>query len=540
MQKTYIFGHRNPDTDSVCSTIALAHLKKEQGYEVIPKILSDINKETKYVLDYFNVEKPEYLNDVKIRIKDIKYEKKLFIKEEASILDAYDKMFLNHTTAIPIVNDNKLLTGYVTLKEIAKYLVSADKQIIKTTSKNIIRTLKAEILTEIEDYIEGRVIVAGINTSDFNDLIELDESSIVVVGNRPKILNYAIDSNVALIILTYGSIIDKKLIAKAKKNNIPIIITELDSFNIANKIGLSNYISYININYNPVVVHDEDYYFEFKEQIHKKNHTNYPVLNKKGECLGLLRVTGSNSFNKRKVILVDHNAFDQTVVGIEESEILEIIDHHNLGAMGTNLPISFRSMPVGSTATIIYKLYLESKVVIPKDIAGLLLSAIISDTLLFTSPTTTEVDKDSAEKLSKLAKVNLEKYGIDMLKAGSAIENMSIKDIVYNDYKSYNLGKKQLGISVVNTMDFDTFVPKIDEIVDYLNQKKEMGYDISVMFVTDIIKNGSYIIYDESSSQILKESFGLKEIYQGIFVENLVSRKKQMLPNILETYGITN
>ncbi len=534
MGKVFIFGHRNPDTDSVCSSIALAYLKNETGIKAVPKILSDVNKESEFVLKYFNTQKPEYINDIKVRVKDVKYEKKLVINNKLSIMDAYIKMSEKHTTAIPLVDDNNLLTGYVTLKEIAKYLFSNNKQYLNTSLSNIIKTLDAKILVKQREHIEGKVAVAGLDTSAFNDEIKISEFDIIVVGNRPKIINHAINSNVKLIILSFGSTIDKKLLKKAEKNNVTIISTKLDSFNIANKIGSSNSINSINTNHSPVVVHEEDFYIDFKEKVHKINHTNYPVLNKKGECLGLIRLTGPNNYNKQQVILVDHNSFVQSAIGIEEAEILEIIDHHNLGAIGTTSPINFRSMTVGCTSTIIYNMFMENKITIPKNIAGLMLSAIISDTLLFTSPTCTKIDKQVAEKLAKIAKIDMYEYGNEMLKAGSSLEGLSIKEIVYSDYKSFDMNNKKIGISVVLTTDFETITDKVPEIVNYLDVKIENGYDLTVMFVTDIIKNGSYIIYNSKSEDIIKDSFDIKNIKQGVFVKGLVSRKKQMLPAILE------
>ncbi len=535
MGNIYVFGHRNPDTDSVTASIAMAYLKNMQGFKAVPKITSEINKETEYVLNYWGVEKPQYLNDVKIRIKDIKYEKKMFINENASITDAYNKMASKHTTAIPIVSDDNILTGYVTLKEIAKYLFSNDKQTLSTSLDNIVNSLEADVLVRKTEIVNGKVAVAGLETSTFNDELKVSDFDIIVVGNRPRIISHAIDSKVSLIILTYGSSIDKKLLKNAKDNNVTIIRSHLDSFNISNKIASSNYIKSINTNHSPVVVHDEDYYSDFKEQMHKVNHTNYPVVSKKGECLGLIRLTGPNNYKKQDVILVDHNSFSQSVEGIEEANIIEIIDHHNLGAINTTMPINFRSMPVGCTATIIYTMFIENKIKIPKNIAGLLLSAILSDTLLFTSPTTTAKDKTVATILAKMAKVNVNKYGMDMLKAGSSIEGMSIKNIVYNDFKSFNIEDKQLGISQLLTLDFENIKEKMNQIIHYLDEKIDNGYYLSVMFVTDIIKNGSYIIYNTKSEELIKESFGLKEIHQGIFVKDLISRKKQILPSILDT-----
>ena len=263
------------------------------------------------------------------------------------------------------------------------------------------------------------------------------------------------------------------------------------------------------------------------------NHTNYPVINNKNECLGLIRLTGPNDYEKQKVILVDHNNLAQSVDGIEEADILEIIDHHNLGAIGTSVPINFRSKPVGCTSTMLYDLFVEEKVSIPKNIAGLMLSAILSDTLLLTSPTTTEDDRFAAVKLANIAKVDIDTYGLEMLKAASSIAGKSVAELINMDLKTYSVGNKTLGISQIMTMDFDTIKENIDEFINKLNEMVNTNYSIVVIFITDIIKNGSYVLYNTKSADIIADSFGIKNIHQGVFLPKMVSRKKQILPAIL-------
>lgn len=327
--------------------------------------------------------------------------------------------------------------------------------------------------------------------------------------------------------------VDKKIIKKAEKNNINIIASEYDSFQIANKILLSNFIKNINMNKNPITVNNEDYFTDFKNMTHRVNHSNYPVVNNKGECLGLIRLTGPNNFEKQKVILVDHNNFAQSVDGLDEADILEIIDHHNLGAINTSLPINFRSKPVGSTSTMIYEMYKEQKVSIPKDIAGLMLSAILSDTLLLTSPTTTEDDKFAAVKLANIAKVDIDKYGLEMLKAASSIEGKSVEELIKTDFKSYVVGDKLLGISQIMTLDIEAIEKNVDEFIAKLNEMVSLNYSMVTIFITDIIKNGSYVLYNDAAAEIIKDSFGLKNIHQCIFLPKIVSRKKQIQPNII-------
>ncbi len=535
---TYIFGHKSPDTDTVCSSIALSYLKNELGDKTVPKVLGNINNETKFVLDYFKVPVPSYLNDVKVKIKNVKYDKKAYINEYSSIASAFKLMQKQNITAIPLINEKKKLTGYVTLKEIAKYLINGNKEIVNTKLDNIIDTLNAKVITKFDDYVSGDILVAGLQSKTLQKEIELSEKDILIVGDRHKVLEYAIESCVKLIILPLNVNLDKKIIKKAEKNKINIIASEFDSFQIANKILLSNFIKSINTNKNPVTVHNEDYFTDFKTMTHKINHTNYPVINNKNECLGLIRLTGPNDYEKQQVILVDHNNLSQSVDGIEEADILEIIDHHNLGAIGTTVPINFISKPVGCTSTMVYDMFIENKVNIPKDIAGLMLSAILSDTLLLTSPTTTEDDRFAAIKLARIAKVDLDKYGVEMLKAASSIEGLSVLEVIKRDFKTYTVGTKILGIGQVMTMDFDNIKNNIDEYINKLNEMVNINYSIVVLFITDIIKNGSYIIFNDSAKDIIADSFGLKNVEQGVFIPKIVSRKKQILPSILNVIDI--
>ncbi len=540
MATTYIFGHKNPDTDSVCTSIALSYLKNALGDKTVPKVLGNINPETKFVLNYFNIPVPSYLNDVKVRIKNIKYDKKAYINELASIDSAFKLMQKQNITAIPLVNAKKTLTGYVTLKEIAKYLINGNKENISTTFQNIVETLDARVIMQFDEEIVGNIMIAGMKSKAFYETINLTSDDILIVGDRHRILDYAIDRKVKLIILPFNSTMESKLLKKAKKNHINIIATSYGSYQIANKILLSNYIKNININSSPITFNTEDYFSDFKQMTHKINHTNYPVINNRQECLGLIRLTGPNAYEKQKVILVDHNNFNQSVEGIEEAEILEIIDHHNLGAIGTSMPINFRCRPVGCTATMVYDMYMESKVAIPKDMAGLLLSAILSDTLILSSPTTTDADKEAASKLASIAKLDIKKYGIEMLEAASSIKNIPAEDVIRLDFKTFSIDNKMVGIGQVTTMDILFIKEHLDEYLEELNKMASNEFYMVALFITDIIRKGSYVIYNDRAGNIIRDSFGLKEIKQGTFLPKVVSRKKQILPNIMNTLDGNN
>jgi len=532
--QTFIFGHRNPDTDSVCSSIALSYLLNLEGRNTVPKVLGHINTESKFVLDYFGVNCPDYLNDTKVRVKDMDYNKKTYVKEDDSISKTFKFMQKENITAIPLVNSKKTLTGFVTLKEIAKYLIGGDKESINTSYTNIVESVEGRELLHFDDEITGKVMVVSYQSKTFHDEVKLTNNDILIVGDRFKILEYAIESKVKLIVLTGNHELPKGLLKKAEKNKVNVIVSNYNSFNTMNKVILSNKIISININETPITVNAKDYRTDFLSLAGSVQHTNYPIVNSKNECLGLLKITSTDHYVKQKVILVDHNSFSQSAIGIEEAEITEVIDHHNLGAIGTNVPINFRSMPVGCTCTIIYCMFLERKIAIPKAIAGLMLSAILSDTMIFKSPTTTERDKEAAMKLAKIAKVNIDEYGYQMFKAASSIEGISVTDLINQDMKAYNVGSFQFGISQVMTMDFNEIEKNMDEYIDKLDELKNGKYLCVVLFITDVYKNGSYVLYNKEAEDIIKDAFDLKDVYEGVYIDNLVSRKKQMLPALLE------
>ncbi len=532
--QTFIFGHKNPDTDSVVASIALSYLLNEEGKNTVPKVLGHLNAETEFVLNYFKVKAPDYLNDTKVKIKDMKINRRAIVHENDSIASVFKLMQKQSVTAIPIVNDKKELTGFVTLKEIAKYLISGDREKVVTSYDNILGNLEGKDVVRVNEVISGDVLVAAYQSKTFHEEINLTHDNIVITGDRFKILEYAIDARVRLIVLTGNHELPKKLVKKAIKNGVNVIVSKYDSFETANKIILSNRIKSININAKPISVLNKSYRSDFISLSSKTNHTNYPVVNKKNECLGLLKITNSDSYVKQKVVLVDHNSFDQSAIGIEEAEILEIIDHHNLSSIGTNVPINFRSMPVGCTCTIIYNLFLERKVAIPKQIAGLMLSAILSDTLVFKSPTTTPEDMYAVSKLAKIAHINVDDYGYQMFKAASTIKGIGVNDLINQDFKVYGVGNYHIGISQVMTMDFNDIEDNILEYIDRLDDLKRGMYLCAVLFITDVYKNGSYVIYNRDAEELVQDAFDIREVYEGVYIPNLVSRKKQMLPALLE------
>ena len=535
MRPVYIFGHKSPDTDSVCSAISLAYLKTVLGIKSIAKVIGPVNRETRFVLDYFGVSIPSYMNDVKVQIKDVKYLKKAFVKENDSLNNTFSVMKFFDLTAIPLVDNNNILKGYVTLKDMAKYLIEHNRDEVKTNIKHLLTTLDAKIVTNFRKEFEGKIQAVTFSSDTFIKEVSLSENDIVIVGDRYKVIEYAIKSKVQLIILTRNRSLPTKLLNKAVKNKVNIITSSYSSFELCNKVTLANYISLINGNENPKTLDIHSYYTDFLQLTKKYNFTNYPVVKNNNECLGVLRLTDSNNYLKKQVILVDHNNYEQSIEGIDEADILEIFDHHNIGNIGTNTPIYFTCRPVGCTATIIYDNYKKERVEVPESIAGLLLSAIISDTLLLSSPTTTSLDIKYAEELANIAKVDIKEYGMQMLKAASSIKGLSVTELINQDFKTYSINDKIYGIAVITSMDFDEIEKNIPEYVAKLNEMSYNQFKAVLIFITDVIKQGSYVLYNDASKELVEDSFGITDLYEGYFIKDLISRKKQILPAILKT-----
>ncbi len=534
MNKVYIFGHQSPDTDAVTSAISLSYLKNKLGMDTEPRVLGHINKETKYVLDKFGVKEPKYLNDVKLQLKDLDYHKGLFVDENKSIDYVYKYLTEKGVTGTPVVTDGNKYKGIITIKDIAKKLISNDFDKIDSNYNNILETVSGEEVLKFDDEIKGNVLVASYDSDTFTSNVNLNSDSILIVGDRQDIIKKAIDDNVKLIVVTGPEKITEENLKLAENNKINVIKTNIDSFHTSKLICLSNKIGTLLVEDTSKIFRENDYYTDFVEATKKLKHNNYPILNNNGVCLGLIRITEIINKNNKKVMLVDHQEKEQSVIGLDEANILEIVDHHKIGNINTTNPINFRNMTVGSTNTIVYFMYKENNVEIPKEIAGIMLSGLLSDTLCLQSPTTTEIDKKVAEDLALIAGVDYEKYALDMFKAGTSLEGLTKEEVIKSDFKSFPIGDEKMAIGQVFTLDVDRIFDELDTYIEKLEEiNNKEGYKFIVIAITDILKNGSYLIFTENAKSVLESIYKLDDIKQGYYVDGLVSRKKQILPAIL-------
>lgn len=537
MEKTFIFGHKKPDSDSVMSAIGLSYLKNKLGDSTEPRILGNVNKETKYALDYFGLKEPEYLNDVKLQIKDVNYHKGFLIKDTDSIYDGYQKMLKEGLTGIPVVQQKNAFLGLITIKDLSHMVVNANFEELFTSYSNIMKVLKGEEILKFDDEIVGKILVAAYRSTTFINQVSLSSNDVLIVGDRHSVIEYAVESGVKLVVLSGDSEIKEKHIEIARKNKVNIIRTPYDSYHITRLLPLTNYIKTMIRSYNPTKFEESEYVDTVLDINNKLKHTNYPVVDRKNRCLGLLKIIDLNEKHPKNVILVDHNEKLQSVEGLDEANILEIFDHHNLGSITTSSPINFRNMAVGSTCTIVYILYKERGVEIPKEIAGALLSGILSDTLILKSPTATPRDREAVEELSRIAEVDYQEYGMNMLKAGTSLDGMTKEDVLYNDFKLYTVNEKTFAIGQFFTMNFDEMKKELEEYVHTLDEVAEANnYDFVALYVTDIIQNGSYVIFNTKGQEVVDVVYGKENLPEGYFVDNCVSRKKHVVPLIMEVF----
>lgn len=535
MEKIYIFGHQKPDTDSITSSISLSYLKNKLGMHTVPVRLGEVNDETKFVLKTFGVSTPALINDVKLQLKDLNYHKDYFVNQKISIGEAYQYMLDKGITGVPVVDDNKKFVGLVTIKMITRDLIDGNFSKLNTSYDNIVKTLEGEEILRFDDEIIGGIMAAAYRSSTFMNTIHLGSDNILIVGDRHSVIEYAIMSKVKLLIIVGNGEIKEEHLQMARENHVNIIRTGFDTFRTTKVIGLSNYLKTIVPEDRPYTFDESTYYDDFVVKTNKLKHNNYPIIGKNGVCKGLIRITEITDKKRKKVILVDHNELEQSADGLEEADIVEVVDHHKIGNISTKNPINFRNMSVGCTNTIIYQMYKENNIEIPREIAGLMLSGVLSDTLALTSPTTTDLDREVVKNLAKIVDINYHDYALEMFKAGTSLQGKTIEEIVNTDIKGFTSDDISFAVSQVFTLDIDSVLSHKDEYIQYINElAKNKNYRLVLLVVTDIIRNGSYLLYTDGSGEIVADGFDITDIKHGTYIDGVVSRKKQIVPAIME------
>ena len=548
LKKTLVLGHRNPDTDSICSAICYAGFKHQltgENYE--PCRAGNVNPETQYVLDYFNLKAPRLVENVKTQVKDIEIRKTKGVSRGISLKNAWGLMQENNVVTLPCVTEEGLLEGVITIGDITKsYMNLYDSSIISkacTKYANILDTLEGSMVVgDSETYFDqGKVLIAAANPDLMENYIE--KHDLVILGNRYESQLCAIEMEAGCMIVCEGAGVSLTIRKLAQERGCAVITTPYDTYTTARLINQSMPISYFMTKENIIEFSEEDYLDDIREIMASKRHRDFPVLDSDGKYIGMISRRNLLGAKGKSIILVDHNEKSQAVEGMESADIREIIDHHRLGTVETMSPVFFRNQPLGCTATIIYQMYQENHMEIDKTTAGLLCSAIISDTLLFRSPTCTAVDKAAGLALAQIAGLDIEKYAIDMFSAGSNLKGKSDGDIFYQDFKRFTVGNSVFGIGQITSLNAVELKDLRSRMSVYTEKEREQ-HEIDMMFfmLTNILTESTDLICTgQGAEQLITTAFHVADedvenvsAQTGIVkLPGVVSRKKQLAPQIM-------
>ena len=540
-EKIYVIGHKNPDTDSICSAIAYADLRqKVTGQVHEAKRAGHVNDETAYVLDRFGVEAPKLLTDVRLQVRDLDIHEMPGLKPNASIRDTWERMRQEQAKTLPIVKDDELV-GVVSTGDIAKsYMDVYDSEILskaRTQYRNIVKTLDGTMITGNEHgyFMRGKVAIGASSPNLMEEFIEKDD--LVILGDREEAQACAVNIDASCMVICKDAEVSPKLIQKAKEQSIVIIQTPYDTFTTARLINQSIPVKFYMTSGPLTMFRMNDYVDDIKDIMAKKRFRDFPILDRHGRFKGFISRRRFLGASKKKVILVDHNERSQAVDGIEEAEIIEIIDHHRLGDIETVSPITFRNQPVGCTATIINQMYEENAIEVPREIAGLLCGAIISDTLLFRSPTCTPSDERTAKKLAKISDIDLEQMAQEMFNAGSNLKGKSAEDICFQDFKQFTVNDTIFGVGQITSMSKEELAAIRDMMTEHLPKVLE-AHNLNMIYfmLTDILAESTELLCVGTGARgIALSAFDLPDNAKSLILKGVVSRKKQLIPVLVET-----
>lgn len=538
----YVFGHKNPDTDSICSAISYAELKQKLGYtKATARRLGDINAETKYILDYFGVEQPTLIESVRSQVSDMEYYEVPEIYPDMPIGDAWNAMLEAQRRMFPVVDrETKDFIGVISMGDIVRVNMQIeDCELLgqyRPTIDNIVSVLNAEVLAGKYKMHTGTVITGKVSvTMSPDDIAEADPQSddVIITRASAKCTRAALNTKAKYIFLIGDCEEDFTGDFSKLDGNRIVLCTKNDVYTTIRLLNHSIPVSSIMKTKDIIYFYESDYFVEVKNTMIETRFRNFPILNQDNKVIGTISRRHIIDVDKKKIILVDHNEKAQSAHGLEEADVLEIIDHHNVGDVQTGKPILFRNEPVGCSSTIVANMYFEHNVKPSKKIAGIMLGAILSDTLLFKSPTCTMLDKMTAEKLAAIAGVEAEVFGMDALKAGASMDGKTMKEILNVDYKEYHLGSRKIFVAQVFTTDLDEALKIKDEMIEYMDIVcEDRQCDLGTLMVTDILGSGTQLLFSGKVHDIAEKAFNVEKGEKIIFLPKVLSRKKEIIPLI--------
>lgn len=535
----YVSGHRNPDTDSICSAIAYSYLLNATNkYNAVPVRLGEINRETEYVLKRFGVEHPVLLKTVKQKVEDLNYDKVTVFSKDLTLKTAWFLLKQQNLKSAPILDEHGQLLGLLSTSNIIEgYMDQWDSEVLKkakTPVENVIDTLEANViyLNESLKVVEGDIHIAAMSGSEAKKRIH--ENDVVIVGgDRSDDLEELISVKPSLIVLTGSLTADENVVKKCEEQGISIISTPFNTYQTSQQIVQAIPVEYVMIKGDIKTFSTDDTLDYMKEVMSETRYRGYPVIDLNNRCVGSISRFALLKGLRKKVILVDHNERGQSIPGIEEADILEIVDHHRVADIQTVGPLLFRGEPLGSTATIVTKIFDELDVEMPSHIAGLLLGAVVSDTLLFKSPTCTPVDTKIAKKLAEIAGVDIQEFAMEMFKAGTSLVGKTVYEIFNQDFKKFSFDNLQVGVAQVNSMDIEGFLPYKKDMLDYMNKfAEDNNLEFTLLLLTDIINANSEIFVGGPRPELVEKAFNVQLTECQGTLAGVISRKKQVVPAI--------
>lgn len=536
----HITGHKNPDTDSIVGAIAYAELKRELGVNAIACRIGDINSETDFVLKKFHVPEPVYIQNAKVKLYDVPFDEPLIAYKDCTIKEAWDRMNATKTVTLYVVDKEERLMGVVTMSDISRVLMSEKEdpvRLMKNTSiDNLCKVLNGSFVYKAPVYRpNGEVEMLASHKAIYSEKRYKDK--IVILADDLQLQKHVIQDGAACVILIDVDIISQGVIKLAEKHNCTLIQTSMDMFKVARRIYRAPSIELI-MKRKLVSFNNHDYIQDAYNKMSKSRFRSYPILNNQGKVLGSISRYHLLNYRKKKFILLDHNETSQSVDNIEDAEVVEIIDHHRIGDVETTTPIRFRNEIIGSTCTIIAMIYKEHNIVPTPQIASILCCAIISDTMNFNSPTTTIIDKMIAQELAKIADIDLNEIAKEMYGAVATLKGRTLSEILYNDFKEYNIDGKRIAIGQINVAEEQEILDIREEFMEYMKTINEINkFDLMMMCFTSVEGKGSNLLFLGALSWAVDEAFKDDIMDEYYFVDGVISRKKQIIPRLSKALG---
>ena len=538
-REVFVIGHRNPDTDSICAAIAYAYLKQQQGWNAVAARAGNVNPETAFVLQYFGQEEPKLVNDLYPRTKDVLQSCAETVLPEATLRDVGKLLIGKGKKSVPVVSSDGMLQGIVTVSDLASlYYREMEMEDIAEAGvsfASLAKTIDAQFVTSVlkDELIRGRVRIAASTGEALKALLSKDD--IVLLGDRQEDQLLSIAAGCACLILTAGAVPSATVLAKAEQKKVLILTTSHDTYTVARLVQQSVPVQRVMRN-DVVAFGPAELLADVRQHIAATNYRNYPITDN-GRFMGMIDRSQMIVPQRPAIILVDHNERAQAVEGSEEADILEIIDHHRMGGLVTADPIFIREEPIGSTSSIVAGMIKNSGVEFPRAIAGILLGAIVSDTLFFRSPTVTDTDKKIAEELAAIAGVEMESFALAVLKSGSEIMTKPAAKLIQGDIKEFKFGDYRFAIGQVNTMDRQDALTREQELQEALEEyRKKEHFDAALLMVTDILAESTDLIVAGGLAAQLHEAFGKPGPTGSFFLPGVLSRKKQIIPPLTEAF----